>query len=275
MAHRARLACWRFPSAGARRSKRRITALVLGAGGSAAAGGSRSAHRRDQPPRAARHLQRGPGSPARCCCSSISTASSRSTTCTATPAGDDCLRMFADALKESFRPDDHVVRYGGDEFLVDRPRARHRRRARARRRRDRAHEARLRGRIWCGFSVGMTELGAGRLAGSRRCRSPIRTCTRRRTANAADRTTIAPDSMIVNCVAYDRGQKLSDIPLTEVRSHLARPRLLRLGRAEGSGARRARDAAGRVRRFTSWPSKTRRRATSGRRSRSTARRCSS
>jgi magnesium transporter len=28
--------------------------------------------------------------------------------------------------------------------------------------------------------------------------------------------------MIVNCVAYDRGQKLSDIPLTEVRSHLAR-----------------------------------------------------
>jgi len=27
--------------------------------------------------------------------------------------------------------------------------------------------------------------------------------------------------MIVNCVAYDRGKKLSDIPLTEVRSHLA------------------------------------------------------
>ncbi len=27
--------------------------------------------------------------------------------------------------------------------------------------------------------------------------------------------------MIVNCVAYDRGQKLSDIPLTAVRSHLA------------------------------------------------------
>src|SRR4029453_4446285 len=27
--------------------------------------------------------------------------------------------------------------------------------------------------------------------------------------------------MIANCVAYDRGQKLSDIPLTEVRSHLA------------------------------------------------------
>src|SRR5262245_36568288 len=28
--------------------------------------------------------------------------------------------------------------------------------------------------------------------------------------------------MIVNCVAYDRGQKLSDIPLSEVRSHLER-----------------------------------------------------
>lgn len=26
--------------------------------------------------------------------------------------------------------------------------------------------------------------------------------------------------MIVNCVAYDRGQRLSDIPLTEVRAHL-------------------------------------------------------
>src|SRR6185436_18396362 len=26
--------------------------------------------------------------------------------------------------------------------------------------------------------------------------------------------------MIVNCVAYDRGQKLSDIPLSDVRSHL-------------------------------------------------------
>jgi len=33
-------------------------------------------------------------------------------------AGDDCLRIFASALKDSFRPDDHVVRYGGDEFLV-------------------------------------------------------------------------------------------------------------------------------------------------------------
>jgi diguanylate cyclase (GGDEF)-like protein len=33
-------------------------------------------------------------------------------------AGDTCLKLFAGALKESFRPIDHVVRYGGDEFLV-------------------------------------------------------------------------------------------------------------------------------------------------------------
>jgi diguanylate cyclase (GGDEF)-like protein len=33
-------------------------------------------------------------------------------------AGDDCLRRFAAALLESFRPQDAVVRYAGDEFLV-------------------------------------------------------------------------------------------------------------------------------------------------------------
>ena len=33
-------------------------------------------------------------------------------------AGDDCLREFAAALVASFRPDDGVIRYGGDEFLV-------------------------------------------------------------------------------------------------------------------------------------------------------------
>ena len=33
-------------------------------------------------------------------------------------AGDECLRRFAEALMQCFRPSDAVVRYGGDEFLV-------------------------------------------------------------------------------------------------------------------------------------------------------------
>jgi diguanylate cyclase (GGDEF)-like protein len=33
-------------------------------------------------------------------------------------AGDDCLKRFAAALRDSFRPSDAVVRYAGDEFLV-------------------------------------------------------------------------------------------------------------------------------------------------------------
>jgi diguanylate cyclase (GGDEF)-like protein len=32
--------------------------------------------------------------------------------------GDECLRRFANALRESFRPDDAIIRHGGDEFLV-------------------------------------------------------------------------------------------------------------------------------------------------------------
>jgi diguanylate cyclase (GGDEF)-like protein len=32
--------------------------------------------------------------------------------------GDLCLQRFADSLRDSFRPDDAVVRYAGDEFLV-------------------------------------------------------------------------------------------------------------------------------------------------------------
>lgn len=35
--------------------------------------------------------------------------------------GDRCLKHFADALRESFRPSDSFVRYGGDEFLVVAP----------------------------------------------------------------------------------------------------------------------------------------------------------
>ena len=34
------------------------------------------------------------------------------------PAGDECLKRFAAALRECFRPADMLVRYAGDEFLV-------------------------------------------------------------------------------------------------------------------------------------------------------------
>jgi diguanylate cyclase (GGDEF)-like protein len=75
-------------------------------------------------------------------------------------AGDDCLRMFANALKDSFRPDDHVIRYGGDEFLIV---ARGLDTAAARARvndltdRIKRHGSAIR----CGFSVGMSELAPG------------------------------------------------------------------------------------------------------------------
>ena len=75
-------------------------------------------------------------------------------------AGDNCLRMFAKALKESFRPDDHVMRYGGDEFLVI---ARGLDIAAARVRVDDLTD-RFRPNtttVWCGFSVGMAELAPG------------------------------------------------------------------------------------------------------------------
>ena len=37
--------------------------------------------------------------------------------------GDDCLKRFARVLQASFRPDDHVIRYAGDEFVVVAPSA--------------------------------------------------------------------------------------------------------------------------------------------------------
>jgi diguanylate cyclase (GGDEF)-like protein len=78
-------------------------------------------------------------------------------------AGDNCLKLFAAALRDSFRPDDHVIRYGGDEFLVvanglDKAAAR-----------DRVEEVRRRmqrtggGELVCRFSVGMSELQPGGL----------------------------------------------------------------------------------------------------------------
>lgn len=75
-------------------------------------------------------------------------------------AGDHCLQLFASALKESFRPSDHVVRYGGDEFLVialglDRAAAD------ARVGDVSARLSMHRGRLTCRFSVGMSELLPG------------------------------------------------------------------------------------------------------------------
>jgi diguanylate cyclase (GGDEF)-like protein len=76
-------------------------------------------------------------------------------------AGDTCLKIFASALRESFRPFDHVVRYGGDEFLVvargiDNDTAR----ARVADVQTRMHGITSEG-LTCGFSVGMSELEPG------------------------------------------------------------------------------------------------------------------
>ena len=76
-------------------------------------------------------------------------------------AGDACLKLFGSALRDSFRPEDHVIRYGGDEFLVvanglDAEGARSRVDA-VRKRMTRTGG----GDMICNFSVGMAELAPG------------------------------------------------------------------------------------------------------------------
>ena len=96
--------------------------------------------------------------------------------------GDACLKLFATALRNR-----SVRRSRGSLWRRRVPRRRQRTRpdggTNARRRRD-GRLLQYRGQeVWCGFSVGMSELNAG--AGSRtpRCSSPIKTCIKPRTAD--------------------------------------------------------------------------------------------
>ena len=75
-------------------------------------------------------------------------------------AGDETLRRFATALRESFRPSDALVRYAGDEFLVvasglDPSAVEDRLRALRERLRRSADQPAI------GFSVGIAEMPAG------------------------------------------------------------------------------------------------------------------
>lgn len=75
--------------------------------------------------------------------------------------GDECLRRFADHLRECFRPSDALLRYGGDEFLIVAPGLDA---GGARERVERLREILLRSKDAgpeVGFSVGMAVLPPG------------------------------------------------------------------------------------------------------------------
>lgn len=76
--------------------------------------------------------------------------------------GDECLKRFADGLRECFRPDDALIRYAGDEFLVvasglDAGSIK----SRLERLRTRLYLSSQGRRPEIGFSVGVAELPAG------------------------------------------------------------------------------------------------------------------
>ena len=81
--------------------------------------------------------------------------------------------------------------------------------------------------------------------------------------------------MLVNCVAYQEGKKLADIAVEEIRRLREPAGVLRLGGAEGPPSPPSSPTCRRSSTCTSSRSRTRGTATSGRRSRSTATRCSS
>ena len=77
--------------------------------------------------------------------------------------------------------------------------------------------------------------------------------------------------MLINCVAYQEGARLVDLPVEQISDYLDEPGLLRLGRLARPRRRRNSTRCGSSSTCTRWPSRTSATDTSGRRWRSTAR----